>query len=140
MSDDQDHVDDRDGRAGARPVTSMSLRAERLRRSMAKAAGASLENDPGLSTPPPPRDPELVNRFAVAGFTVGLLALFIDAVGIPSIVAIVFCVLGLRRARELDARGKGPFGRRRCLWGIGFAVFGLANIAFNLFVRPLFAP
>ncbi|BDZ50408.1 hypothetical protein GCM10025867_26490 [Frondihabitans sucicola] len=122
----------------ARPVTSMSLRAEKLRVTMARAAGAKLESDPGLSALPKPRDPELVNRFAIAGFVIGLAALFLDAFFVPSVVALVFCFLGLQRARVLVGRGKEPFGRRRALWGIGFALFGAAGIAYSLWIRPLF--
>jgi hypothetical protein len=120
----------------SRPVTSMSLRAERLRLAMARAAGAKV--DPGLSQAPAPRDPELVNRFAVAALAVGFVALFFDVFAIPTVVTLVFCVLALRRARALEARGKAPFGRRRAHWAIGFAAFGFASFAFQLWVRPLF--
>lgn len=123
----------------ARPVTSMTLRAERLRRQFAQAAGAKVDSaDPGLSVAPTPRDPELTNVFAVIGFVAGIVAIFLDFFFVPTVVAAVFCVLALRRAHELDARGKGPFGRRRALWGFGLAGFGALGILFQLFVRPLF--
>lgn len=123
----------------ARPVTSMSLRAERLRQTMARAAGAKVEgDDPGLSKAPPVRDPALVNRFAIAGFAVGIVAVFVDVVYVPSVVALVFCVIGLRQASALEARGKAPFGRRRSKWGIGFALFGALTITYQLLSPLLF--
>lgn len=132
-----DEPDERADSRPSRPVTSMSLRAERLRLNLNRAAGAKTDGAPGLSTPKPPRDPELVNRFAIAGFVAGVVALFVDFFVIPTVVALVLCGLGLVRARRLDARGKGPYGRRRSLWGIGFALFGALGIAFQLFIRPL---
>lgn len=135
---DADHADDKPG-TPVPPVTSMTLRAERLRRRFAQAAGARVDpSDPGLSAPPAPRDPELTNVSAIIGFVAGLFSIFLDAYFVPTAVAVVFCVLGLRRARELDARGKGLFGRRRALWGLGLAAFGALGILFQLFVRPLF--
>ena len=131
MNDEPERIE-----PSARPVTSMSLRAERLRATMAKAAGAKI--DPGLSRAPAVRDPELVNRFAVAALAVGLVAVFLDFFAVPSIVALVFCVLALRKARALEARGKAPFGRRRTHWAIGFALWGLLTIVFQLWIKPLF--
>lgn len=122
-----------------RDVTSMTLRAERLRVSMARAAGARVDvSDPGLSPAAAPRDPELVNRFAVAGLLVGIAAVFVDAFFVPSVVALVFCGLGLRRAAALDRRGKGPFGRRRSRWGMGFALFGVFTVVYQLVTAFLF--
>jgi hypothetical protein len=117
----------------------MSLRAERLRVNLARAAGAEVDpaRRPGLSVPAAPRDPALVNRPAVIGFAVGIVALFVDAVFVPSVVAIVFCLVGLRRARALESQGKGAFGRRRARWGIGFALFGALGVAYSLWIRPL---
>jgi hypothetical protein len=118
-----------------RPVTSMSLRAERLRVTMARAAGAKgIDGRPGLSPAPKPRDPELTNRWAKIGLGAGIVSVFFGLFGIPSVVAFVFCGLGLRRARVLDARGKGLYGRRRALWGLGLAAFGIIQAAFYLFV------
>jgi hypothetical protein len=118
-----------------RPVTSMSLRAERLRVAMAKASGAKgVESRPGLSPAPKPRDPELTNPWAKIGLGVGIFSVFISFFAVPSVIALVFCFLGLRRARDLDARGKGLYGRRRALWGIGLACFGIVQAAYFLFV------
>lgn len=106
---------------------------------MARAAGAkSGDHGPGLSPPSEPRDPERSNRFANAAIAVGALAVFVDAFAVPTVVAIVFAVLGLRRSRAIDARGKGRVGRRRCLWAVGLALFGLLQLLYGVFVRPLF--
>lgn len=121
-----------------RPVTAMGLRAERLRLGMARAAGAKTDRlDPGLSRPAEPRDPELRNTWAIVGLSFGILALFLDFFIIPSLVAFVLCAIGLRRARALGARGKVRFGRRRALWGIGFAAFGLLGVVFHAVVQGL---
>ncbi|GAA4684226.1 hypothetical protein [Frondihabitans cladoniiphilus] len=123
-----------------REVTAMSLRAEKLRRTMLRASGGhSARDDPGLSPARPPKNPELVNRWANLGLAVGVLALFVDFAAVPSVVAVVLCVFGLRQARALDRRDLGRYGRRRSLWGIGFAAFGVAGILFNLLIRPLYA-
>ncbi|MCU1528303.1 MAG: hypothetical protein JWP75_2066 [Frondihabitans sp.] len=127
MSDDEQRA--------SRPVTSMSLRAERLRVTMAKASGArGVEARPGLSPAPKPRDPELTNPWAKIGLGVGIFSVFISFFAVPSMIALVFCGYGLGRARALDGRGKGPYGRSRALWGIGLAVFGIAQAAYFLFV------
>lgn len=123
-----------------RPVTSMSLRAERLRVSLAKAAGAKNHahdprlSDPGLSPAPRVVDPELTNRWAKIGLAAGIVSVFVSTFGVPSIVAFVFCGLGLARARELGRRGKELYGRRRALWGIGLGAFGLLQAVYFLVV------
>jgi hypothetical protein len=134
MIQEEVRVSDDDQRE-SRPVTSMSLRAERLRVAMSKAAGAKgVESRPGLSPVPKPRDPELTNRWAKIGLGVGIFSVFLSFFAVPSVIAFVFCFLGLARARALDRRGKGLYGRRRALWGIGLAIFGIVQAAYFLWV------
>lgn len=122
----------------ARPVTSASLRGERLRQRMAQAMGARRDGaDPGLSPAPTPRDPELTNRLAVAALVVGIVGVFFSTFFALPVVAIGLALLGFRRAQALAARGKAAWGRRRCLWAIWLGVFGIAQAAFGLFVAPL---
>lgn len=117
----------------------MSLRAERLRRRMAQAAGARVDGaDPGLSPAPAVRDPELTNRFAIAGIIVGIGAVFVSGFYVLPALGLVFGALGLHRSRVLVARGKAAFGRRRSLWAMGLGLFGVAQYSYLLFVAPLF--
>lgn len=123
---------------GTAPVTSMSLRAERLRRRMAKAAGAKVGADPGLSAAPAPRDPAETNRFAIVALTAGVVAVFLSGFYIASIVSLAFAVPAWRRARALHERGLRPWGRRRTMWAFWLAVFGIAQFTYTLVVIPLF--
>lgn len=129
-------TDDRDEQTPARGVTSVSLRAERLRRRMARVAGAKV-GDPGLSPAVTPRDPALTNRFAVGALAAGIVAVFISAFYVASAVSLVLCLLSVRRWRALERQGKQPWGRRRTIWAFWFAAFGVAQCSFLLFVRPL---
>jgi hypothetical protein len=118
-------------------VTGASLRGERLRLRLAKAAGAKVQ-DPGLSPAPARRDPALVNRFAVGALAAGIVAVFISGFYVASTVAFVLCILSVRRWRSLERQGKQPWGRRRTIWAFWFAVFGVAQCSYLLFVVPLF--
>lgn len=134
MSDDHQ----RDDRPAAQ-VTSVSLRAERLRLRLAKAAGAKVDSShPGLSKAPVVRDPELTNRYAVWALVAGIVALFLSTFYIASAAAFVLCFFAWRRAGELRQRGKQPWGRRRTIWAFWFAVFGVAQYSYGLFIVPLF--
>lgn len=119
-------------------MTSMSLRAERLRERMARAAGSSSHTvDRGLSPARVPRDPELTNRFAIWAMAAGVFSVFISAFFVASTAALVLCWLSRRRSAELASRGKQPWGRRRTTWAFWFAVFGVAQYCFQLFAVPL---
>jgi hypothetical protein len=133
VSDEQQHEQTRP----STPVTSMSLRAERMRMRFAQAAGAKV-HDPGLSPAPAVRDPALVNRFAVAALAVGIVALFLSTFYIASTATFVLCVLSVLQWRSLQRQGKQPWGRRRTIWAFWFGVFGVAQCSFGLFIVPLF--
>jgi hypothetical protein len=130
--------DAENGARDAAPVTSMSLRAERLRRRMAKAAGAKVGADPGLSAAPAPRDPAETNRFAIVALAAGIVAVFVSGFYVASIVSLAFAVPAWRRARALHEQGLRPWGRRRTMWAFWLAVFGIAQYTYALVVIPLF--
>ncbi|ARC56732.1 hypothetical protein AS850_06540 [Frondihabitans sp. 762G35] len=128
-----------DDQRPARPVTSMSLRAERLRASMARAAGSQPHrDDPGLSAP---RRPPLAradqNRWAVAALAVGIVAVLLNPVYLTCAAGLALSLLGLRRARALRARGVLPGGRSLARWGLGLSLFAAAQFTFYLVVAPL---
>jgi hypothetical protein len=128
-----------DDQRPARPVTSMSLRAERLRESLARAAGAqSHRDDPGLSAPRrPPRARADQNRWAVAALIVGILAVLLNPVYVTCAAGLALSILGLRRSTVLRARGVLPGGRTLALWGLGLSLFAAAQFTFYLVVAPL---
>ncbi|WP_147430107.1 hypothetical protein [Frondihabitans australicus] len=123
----------------SKPVTSVSLSASRMRRRLAKAAGAHLDPaDPGLSPAPEPRDPAEKNGFAIAALAVGIVGAFISGFYVAPVVALVLCLPARRRAIALAADGLRPWGRRRTLWAFWLGVFGVAQYSYALFVVPLF--
>jgi hypothetical protein len=128
-----------DDQRPARPMTSMSLRAERLRAAMARAAGAQPHrDDPGLSAPRPPALPRAdQNRWAVAALAVGVLAVLINPVYVTCAVGLALSILGLRRARGLRSRGVLPGGRSLARWGLGLSLFAAAQFTFYLVAAPL---
>lgn len=69
---------------------------------------------------PPPR-----NAFAVAAFWVGIGSLVVNTFALVSIAAIVFGIMGVRRANVFARRGDQPLGRKLAVWGIVIALVGM---------------
>jgi hypothetical protein len=79
------------------------------------AAGESWENSLIV-----PRERTL----AVRALVWGIVAVVIDPLLAPSILAIVYGIMALRRTRRLVAQGRIPVGQRRAIAGIALGVFG----------------
>jgi hypothetical protein len=54
----------------------------------------------------------------------GIVAVVIDPLLAPSILAIIYGAMALRRAREFEMRGQAPVGRGRAIAGIALGTFG----------------
>lgn len=65
----------------------------------------------------------------------GLIAIFFNILLVPSVVAIVFGVRGLTRARQLAAEGEANTLRSTAVVGI---VLGVTNLAFGVFQALVF--
>lgn len=73
--------------------------------------------------------------FAVRALVWGIVAVVIDPLLAPSVLAIVYGILALRRTRGLVAQGAIPVGRRRAIAGIALGAFGAA---FTIFCVAVF--
>jgi hypothetical protein len=74
----------------------------------AVSAGWYSQNNTQSYGPPPS------NGIAIASFVLSLFGF--------GLLAVIFGVMGLRRARELEASGQSPVGRGFAQWGIGIAI------------------
>lgn len=65
------------------------------------------------------------NRMATAALVVSLVG--------ANALAIVFAIFGLRKARQLEAEGDLPIGRKRARWGLGLGIASfIVTIAISL--------
>ena len=86
------------------------------------------------STPGASQRPDPTNGQATAGLILSLVGL--------NVLGIVFSILGLRKARDFEADGDLPVGRKRSRWGLGLGiaslVITLAIVAAYLFAFQYF--
>lgn len=61
---------------------------------------------------------------AVRALVWGIVAVVIDPLLAPSILAIIYGAMALRRARDFELKGETPLGRRRAIAGIALGSFG----------------
>ena len=74
-------------------------------------------------------------KLATRALVWGIVAVVIDPLLAPSILAIVYGIIALQRIRRLAAQGAIPVGRRRAITGIVLGVFGAA---FTIFCVAVF--
>jgi len=86
--------------------------------------------DPGLSTPKPAAPYGSRNGFAIAGFTVSLIAMLSNPVFIVGVIGIVLSLLGLARARRYRDEGLPPRFRRYAIAGVALGI--AATIAYGV--------
>ncbi|RMI13738.1 DUF2510 domain-containing protein [Cellulomonas triticagri] len=80
-----------------------------------------------------PARPVLTNHPATAGLVLGIVAMVVNVLTIPSIVGIVLSSAGLRRANQLAAHGYAAVGRAKAGWGLALSVLAFLFSASSKF-------
>lgn len=75
------------------------------------------------------------NTSATLALVFGIVSMLLNVIFVPMLLAIVFAVLGLVKARRLQREGHPPRGRKRSVWGIILA--GVATFIAILFIANI---
>ncbi|MCB2412000.1 DUF4190 domain-containing protein [Demequina sp. TTPB684] len=75
------------------------------------------------------------NGAATAGLVLGIVALFINTLFVPSILGIIFASVGLKNANQFERHGYGPVGRGPATAGLVCAIIA---VVFSLLIKWMF--
>lgn len=78
-----------------------------------------------------PVNTQKTNVMAIVGFTLGIVSLFINLLGIVGILALVFSIIGLTQINNAGGKGKGLAVTGIILGAIG-VIWGVAALLFML--------